>query len=38
LSATALGAAGLGLLVLWMLLALLSVAVFERESILTRWR
>jgi hypothetical protein len=24
--------------VLWVLLALLSVAVFERESILTRWR
>ena len=38
LSATALGLAGLGLLVLWVLLALLSVAVFERESILTRWR
>ena len=38
LSATALGLVGLGLLVLWVLLALLSVAVFERESILTRWR
>ncbi len=38
LSATALGLASLGLLVLWVLLALLSVAVFERESILTRWR
>ena len=38
LSATALGLAGLGLLVLWVLLAALSVAVFERESILTRWR
>jgi len=38
LSATALGMAGLGLIVLWSLLALLSVAVFERESILTRWR
>ena len=38
LSATALGLAGLGLLVLWVLLALLSVAVFERESILTRWK
>lgn len=38
LSATALGLAGLGLLVLWFLLTLLSVAVFEREAILTRWR
>ena len=38
LSATALGLAGFGLFVLWILLALLSVAVFERESILTRWR
>jgi ABC-2 type transport system permease protein len=38
LSATALGMAGLGLLILWALLTLLSVLVFERESILTRWR
>ena len=38
LSAASLGLGGLGLLVLWALLALLSVAVFERESILTRWR
>jgi ABC-2 type transport system permease protein len=38
LSATALGLAGLGLLALWAILALLSVVVFERESILTRWR
>jgi len=38
LSAAWLGLGGLGLLVLWALLALLSVAVFERESILTRWR
>jgi ABC-2 type transport system permease protein len=38
LSASALGVAGLGLLVLWILLALFSVVVFERESILTRWR
>jgi ABC-2 type transport system permease protein len=38
LSATALALLGLGLLILWVLLTLLSVAVFERESILTRWR
>ena len=31
LSATALGLIGLGLLALWVLLTLLSVAVFERE-------
>jgi hypothetical protein len=29
---------GLGLLVLWAILALVSVALFDRESILTRWR
>ena len=34
----ALGVIGLGLLVVWVLLTLLSVVVFERESILTRWR
>jgi ABC-2 type transport system permease protein len=38
LSASALGLVGLGLLALWGLLALLSVALFERETILTRWR
>jgi ABC-2 type transport system permease protein len=38
LSATALGLAALGLVVVWILLALLSVALFDRESILTRWR
>jgi ABC-2 type transport system permease protein len=38
LSATALGLLGVGLFVVWTLLALLSVVVFERESILTRWR
>ena len=38
LSATTLGLTGLGLLALWLLLVLLSVAVFEREAILTRWR
>ena len=38
LSATSLGLAGLALLVVWALLALLSVVVFDRESILTRWR
>jgi ABC-2 type transport system permease protein len=38
LSAATLALAGLTLLVLWILLTVLSVAVFERESILTRWR
>ena len=38
LSAGTLGLAGLALLVLWILLTVLSVVVFERESILTRWR
>jgi len=38
LSAWTLTFLGLGLLVLWALLTLLSVALFERESILTRWR
>jgi len=38
LSTGALGFIGLGLFGVWMLLALLSVAVFDRESILTRWR
>ncbi|MBI3491495.1 MAG: ATP-binding cassette domain-containing protein [Acidobacteria bacterium] len=38
LSATALGFIGLGLFGAWILLTLLSVAMFERESILTRWK
>ena len=38
LTATALGLIGLGLLVAWVLMTLLSVVVFEREAILTRWR
>ena len=38
LSASALGLLGVGLLGVWVLLTLLSVVVFERESILTRWR
>jgi ABC-2 type transport system permease protein len=38
LSAAALAAIGAGLLVMWMLVAALSVALFGRESILTRWR
>jgi ABC-2 type transport system permease protein len=38
LSATAMAAIGVGLLALWVLLGALSVAVFDRESILTRWK
>jgi ABC-2 type transport system permease protein len=38
LTATALGLVGLGLLLAWGLMLVVSVAVFERESILTRWR
>jgi len=38
LSVTALGLAALGLVGVSMLLAVLSVALFDRESILTRWR
>jgi ABC-2 type transport system permease protein len=38
LSAWTLAMLGIGLLVLWLLLTGLSVALFERESILTRWR
>jgi hypothetical protein len=33
-----LGFVALGLLGVWILLTLLSVALFEREAILTRWR
>jgi ABC-2 type transport system permease protein len=38
LSASALSFIGLGLFGVWLVLTLFSVAVFERESILTRWR
>jgi ABC-2 type transport system permease protein len=38
LTATALGCVGLGLFGLWILLAVASVAMFEREAILTRWK
>ncbi len=38
LSAGALALIGLGLFALWGVLALVSVAVFDRETILTRWR
>jgi ABC-2 type transport system permease protein len=38
LSAATLGLVGLALLGVWALLTLVSVAMFEREAILTRWR
>jgi ABC-2 type transport system permease protein len=38
LTATTLAFAGLGLAGVWILLTLFSAALFERESILTRWR
>ena len=38
LSATALGVIGLGLFAVWVLLTLLSASLFERESILTKWK
>jgi ABC-2 type transport system permease protein len=38
LSASTLALLGLTLLALWILLTVLSVALFERESILTRWK
>ena len=38
LSASALALIGLGLFVGWLLLTAVSVVLFERESILTRWR
>src|SRR5581483_8789166 len=37
-TAPVLALVGAGLLVLWLLLAALSVALFDRETILTRWR
>jgi ABC-2 type transport system permease protein len=38
LSATTLALVGLGLVGVWALMALFSVVIFERETILTRWR
>jgi ABC-2 type transport system permease protein len=38
LSAQALALAGLALIGIWMVLTLVSVALFERETILTRWK
>ena len=38
LSAGTLALIGAGLIAVWLLLAFVSAAVFERESILTRWR
>jgi ABC-2 type transport system permease protein len=38
LSASSLVSIGVGLLVVWLILMLVSVAVFNRETILTRWR
>ena len=38
LTATMMGFITLGLLVVWIVLTLLSVALFEREAILTKWR
>ena len=38
LSAAGLAAIGAGILLLWLILAVISVRVFDRETILTRWR
>jgi ABC-2 type transport system permease protein len=38
LSSSSMALIGLGLFGLWLLLTAFSVAIFERESILTRWR
>ena len=38
LSAGTLALLGIGLLAFWILLTVISVALFDRESILTRWR
>jgi ABC-2 type transport system permease protein len=38
LSAATLAAAGVGLIGVWLLLLALSVAVFDRDAVLTRWR
>ena len=38
LSAAALATSGVGLLAVWLLLLALSVAVFDRDAVLTRWK
>jgi ABC-2 type transport system permease protein len=38
LSTRALALIGLGLIGVWILLTIASVAIFDRESVLTRWR
>ena len=38
LSSLALALIGLGLLAVWLALTFVSVALFDRETILTRWR
>jgi len=38
LSSAALAAIGIGLLIAWLVLTFVSVALFDRETILTRWR
>ena len=38
LSATAMALVGGGLVVVWLLLTMVSVALFDRETILTRWK
>jgi ABC-2 type transport system permease protein len=38
LTAAALAAIGIGLVVLWLLLVAVSIAAFDRETILTRWK
>jgi ABC-2 type transport system permease protein len=38
ITAPVLALTGVGLLVVWLLLAVVSVALFDRETILTRWR
>jgi len=38
LSAAGLAACGVGLIAVWLLLLALSVAVFDRDAVLTRWR
>ena len=38
LPAGTLAAIGMGTLILWVILAAISVRVFDRETILTRWR
>lgn len=38
LSAAALATIGLGMVIVWLILAIISVRVFDRETILTRWR